>query len=667
MTFLTRASWAIAYSLGLSFQALASSAPADLPPSTHFFMNGVWSGDVRFGNSHAGYGYVDSADTWADADFNFSCSEKATQANLAQLKSPPPPNTGSTAWIHQSLDLQNITVLRNRVFEYLVYEAAALSPADRPVKLNVPVCVAPDSPGPYLLSLLPKHEPTDTEVLGAQNPLQIRLMKFRGVWVQTRPTALAYAILLDDLLKNAEQKNCPDNKPDNSPEVAKESVCFDLRYSRQRLEATYTTLFGRPDSQNAISQIRNAMIKFFGADLIAQQPATQTAPDYSDAAVTTIGSQAYASLTNTKNLSSYQTYLEAASDRAVKLAAPKELRSSFLSLLTTGANLWNQKRGTLQAEADAVCSLDLNSLVSKYQNVVRQTLTDVSADVRSNLKASLCLSDSFKSEQKAFSCSGISGGPLPGANTVTISRERSSYPFGSRNYLTMTQPTSNDPVELHLKVHFNFDADILPAEQTQTLASWQSQAMAWYACQVDSSAPTFTINQAYNIGTAIPFLSQQVCPAGLGMETAAKVKFDIVYTNVSNANPPDGPTVAVHRCYRGETGSIDCQAVRNFAVSDCLGWAKGDSSSILKCQGIQVGDPHNNRANSSNFILSSQIGTILHETGHLFGLNDEYLDSEMPFALIGRPGSVMNDSHQASPRLDWTQIKLMLMPLECGK
>ncbi len=613
---------------------VALATPSDTPAAfTPFFMPGFSSATAFYGASHAGYGYVGSSDTYADMEFNEACDPSHLQGAVAD-------------------EAQTLATLRERVFEYLTYEVAALNPSMRPVPVKVPACVRPTSAGPLMLSILPRHSPTDSEVGASQNPTLVRLMKFRGVWAQTRPSAVIIAVVFDDLLKNREALECID-------EPTLESACFDIKYARLRLKGTFPFLIGSSEADQARASIRHALILLIGTEAASQ-------PGNVGADPSVLGTAAYLQNTSVKDSAQFQSSIEKAFHHAMQLSAPTALRQALKDLLAVGELLLKNRKSAMEAEIDGVCGLDLPGIASRYPNVIRQALVDVPAVQARTTRASICPIAEFRNQQRRVSCAGVSGGPLPGVAPVIVNRRNSEFPFANLNILSLTQPTPADSIQIHVKVHFSFDADIAPVEISQTLTRWQTAANAWYACQVGGDAgATSSFDNNYFGQTKLP-VANTTCPAGYNMKRAVPIQFDIRYTVAVQSLPPDGPSVAVHRCYRTELKSSDCKLVRDFAVSKCQSRCDPSNQTCnQECTNKQLGDLENNRANSGNFILGQQLGTLLHETGHLMGLSDEYLDPELPFALIGRPGGIMTNVHGQSPRLDLTHIHGMLEPLEC--
>ena len=610
--------------------ALATSVDTAMT-FTPFYMAGYSSSTIAYGNSHAGYGYITSSDTNAEMQFNSSCEPQRLQGVVSD-------------------DAAVLQSLRDRVFEYLTYETAALNPAQRPVPISVPACVRPNSAGPLMVSLLPTHAPTDLEVGATQNPILVRLMKFRGVWAQTRPFSAIFAVVFDDLLKSRETFMC-----NCDPKL--ESNCLDARYSRLRLKGTFSFLFESAKAESAKASIRTALINVLGAESAFQS-------GNASADVVALGTAAYSQMTSVVNSMTFQDGLEKAILHGMELSAPANLRQALKDLLSVGQDLWKQKRSSLLAETDAICSLTLPDIATRYPNVVRQVLLDTSTSEAQTIRASMCSVQEFKDQLRKISCAGVTGGPLPGPIAVQVNRRASEFPFASINMLSLTQPTAADPVVLHLRVHFNFDSDISADEVTQTLTRWQSNANTWYSCQV-GAGPAFSFDNNYlGQSTSPPFT--YTCPAGYSMKDVGSIGFDIQYTADSQPVPADGPQVAVHRCYRMEIKSSDCAQVRDFAVQSCTAkCASSDLTCAQQCASKQIGDLANNRANSGHFILGQQLGTLLHETGHLLGLDDEYLDPQLPFAPLGRPRGIMTNSHAVDPRLDITHIRRMLEPLSC--
>jgi len=88
------------------------------------------------------------------------------------------------------------------------------------------------------------------------------------------------------------------------------------------------------------------------------------------------------------------------------------------------------------------------------------------------------------------------------------------------------------------------------------------------------------------------------------------------------------------------------------------------AAAVNNCrQTMTHGSP--NRANAGNYTLNQGNGTVFHEVGHIFGLDDEYLDPTYPYTPQGEHNSIMNSSDNDNSRLFPRHLKQLISPLSC--
>ena len=74
------------------------------------------------------------------------------------------------------------------------------------------------------------------------------------------------------------------------------------------------------------------------------------------------------------------------------------------------------------------------NLATMRPNIVRQALLDMNEPMRSLAKGVLCDAGVMPNIKREPQCEGVTGGPLPGPNPISINRRKvNDYPYGSQN------------------------------------------------------------------------------------------------------------------------------------------------------------------------------------------------------------------------------------------
>ncbi|HAZ11568.1 MAG: hypothetical protein A2X86_21630 [Bdellovibrionales bacterium GWA2_49_15] len=146
-------------------------------------------------------------------------------------------------------------------------------------------------------------------------------------------------------------------------------------------------------------------------------------------------------------------------------------------------------------------------------------------------------------------------------------------------------------------------------------------------------------------------------------------------SSTNYAIPAIGTTVARNNSYWVDndaqlSADLQLRMVDFYARIICLP-TPTDSSFLAQARNTcrQVfGRPSSsstNRQNAGNYTLDQDNGTVFHEVGHIFGLDDEYLDPTYPYTPQGEHDSIMNNSDEGSGRLHSRHLQDLLSPLKC--
>ncbi len=618
----------------------------DVYAKPHFYTPGV---EGIFGDSHGGYGYLDRSEALGDSKFRFGCTKPEMESYLSLSSKKDP----------AAIALLASQRLREELFEFLTLRYAALDTERRPVKIVVPpgACIHPQSSGFHAIEILPSTLPTDEEIFNSPPDKMGLLIKYRGAAMQLEPMSWAFALVLDDHLAYQEKDVCDPQKLD-------EASCFDVRAMRSRLLADFEALFHLPADR--YEQFLKRVMSFVGASILMDQQLKDSHSNQfhnlDPKKAFELGRSFYLDTfkPSPDSVIALQTGVEHALRNSKSPLVTPLLKSVSADLIDNFAKVIRANRIRIQSEADHLCERDLDYVVKKFPNVVRQTLLDLPVDERAALQYHLCGMPAFQEIQPKISCKGVDDDKKN--KTVNVNRRSPSYPYASTNHYSISETPAGETL-VGLVANFTFDDDFSKSEREGVLARWQESANSWYNCQVGAHTSSSITATDGNKTVTLN------CPPEKGLVYSPKARFNIELRIVAPGTKVS-PLVQVHKCYRSETGSSSCAQVRKDAVNICQDQcAKGATSCVNACEQNTpaVGDPFNNRQDSGNFVVQQAVSVLYHELGHLMGLNDEYTDLSLPLNLIGESASIMRNSHSVYSRLYPRQLQQMLEPLRCVK
>ncbi|MEK6623961.1 MAG: hypothetical protein AABY86_03275, partial [Bdellovibrionota bacterium] len=406
------------------------------------------------------------------------------------------------------------------------------------------------------------------------------------------------------------------------------------------------------------------------------------------------------------------------------------LQQALAEYNTALGNLQNNHEAKMTSELAGICNnasggtgaLQTNAtqtifnLATMRPNIVRQALLDMNEPMRSLAKGVLCDAGVMPNIRREPQCEGVTGGPLPGPNPISINRRKvNDYPYGSQNTFNIDRPATpaNAPYTVNLAVNMVVGAGLagmtdrnrnhIPDEMECKVKAWQSDANNYLNCSTGAvpqiEAPITEEVRCDATGTSgaarakidpqlIPFTTPQACPLNPGMQRTPNIRFNITLNPVTTS--PGEPAVTIHKCYNADipgVGGGRCNKVREWNINKCIARSDTEMTDCLaeagmnnkKCRkkikkkctkevdtNIADGGGWTNRADSGNYVLSEGFGTVRHEVLHLMGLPDEYRSEEKPFSQLGEHNSIMNNSNDLESRIYPRHLDTILDVANCS-
>ena len=347
-------------------------------------------------------------------------------------------------------------------------------------------------------------------------------------------------------------------------------------------------------------------------------------------------------------------------------------------------------------DLNSVCDLDINSIVKKYPNVIRQAMADGSDEDRSLIFSLLCsygLKDEFTSPKI---CGKVSGS-LASPSGMTINKTSLDYPFSSGNVkLNFTRNSENQRITLNKKIYLSGGNGLSPDEKTKVLESMKSSFENDWRCETGQIKKVRIPKNSTSLNS--PKYETRKCPSDEAVEYDNPPEINLIIEwKTDGMDTSDGTTMNIHRCFNSDilnkSKRSDCTEVRKHGVNNCVkrkeyedffidrdkpsecfdeqGNLKTQETDLNSCCEKVVDikfkeDPDSlNRANASNLSINSSHGTWKHELLHQFGINDEYSNQSYPFSPQGHYYSIMNNSKKDKSRIQPHHIEEIVDNLNC--
>ncbi|MBI2521100.1 MAG: hypothetical protein HYV97_11800 [Bdellovibrio sp.] len=693
----------IVLSLFLVNQNVSAHAPAD---STDINETVYSEENGTYGRSYGGYGFLSTSEAEGAHAFQFQCRESDRQYYLEQFcrRTDDDGTPPVTRFLGPNMKNLVLTRLREQAAEYYAYQLNAVGGlAPRAPRLPRPACIPENSEiwtnltGNGILARSRMLNASAREKRDAVN---------RTVDGENMSKALLYSKRLDHFMqKNTLDYNCATVTETNRQR------CLPMQYTQYRLKSSFPALWRHNAQQVGSRNPGGFTIRSSETDPLFDHISTLIGANEAagDDAVTTLvqakvlGDQELQNGIQQNDDSNY-TNLEAKFESAVQagIDAPEGslLKKAYTAYTEQVARVKSAHAAQMRSEFNCLCSGlscpdageapaatdDLNAiriLAFRRPNMVRQALLDMTPSERYLAQAVLCESNVLNSVKREKNCQGISGGPLPGATPVTVSRRKvNDWPYGSENHFNITRPETpaDAPYTINLSINMlvgaslggaDANGDGIPDAMATKLQEWKRDTEGFLNCstgQVANFTPMDSVTP-----TSCPNPSDGDNNPREGMQRIPGLKFNITMVPTTDPNAAE-PLVSIHECYNmdvtasnGTGVRSNCNDVRELFLARCADRTPTPPAAqcVTDYNNRLATEPYRlDRANSGNYTLRSPPGVIRHEVVHLMGLADEYSSSAKPFSRLGEPDSLMNKSNSSS-RLYPRHLDNILEPLQC--
>jgi hypothetical protein len=582
------------------------------------------------------YGYIgDSSLLDADRVLDFSCEQPVTTATKDCVPPVEPPIGTELADSTSKVSLTQL--LREKTFEYLALQAAVLSPS-RPLPVSAPPGCASEPRLVSALNSLPATVPQPGQLPSSDFSI---LGKYIAVSHQFYDHSLWRAAVQIDRAKSDFDKSGCQRDPSSSS-------CASTKNGLDHVLSAFPIL----KSAAAVNTIKSDLFLIVGR---GQYEGTAASSPY----------DYFQSLFPVYDAMRSVGVNPVLADGEWNISSGSPMSSAVHKLQDSIHGLKSDYLNNLQKKINAACDSSAEQLISLYPEVTRQLLLDFSSSTPS-LKAALCSFRSFadiRPLRPPLNCAKVTGSPLRAGKSVKIS----VYGNGDESISLGKDP--GDPVTILLHVPFKMDSDIGPEEAKKLLAAWQSKTTDWYNCEAGNrAAPESIVVHDPVEGKEATVSCKDFQKHPLKPETIFRFEFESVTQGEPGA-------VHLHRCWRAETNSSDCQAIRTSLIKGCVATCKSSAQSQEACQNkceatLQVADPRNNREDSLNWTSVINDDTVFHEMGHRMGLFDDYTGTSNRdfFQLSGPADSIMMKTDDPNARLYERHLQDILNPaINCGK
>lgn len=351
-------------------------------------------------------------------------------------------------------------------------------------------------------------------------------------------------------------------------------------------------------------------------------------------------------------------------DQALNSTAPG--MSTHIANLHDSLNQFRQRsleraRNQWNRICDPERGFTMNEMLVMEPDAVRQAMLDGPDYMRDTLRASMCANPATRNlvEEPDNDCEGVTREPIEGTSNfrTTVNRRRGRYPYSSQNVLTIEEVS--DVATVNLTVHFIAGPGVTPEALRPVVDRWITAGNSYFNCQTGGLGRPDATTIINPDGTSRRF----VCPTdGEMRDSRPAVRFRInaeIHSSDSSSIPE--PKVTVSECFRSEISSTDCAAVRNFQLEQCVRAGSTEAS----CESSTPEGRECARENAGNYTLNTESSTVLHEFGHLMGMDDEYADPTFSFTELGEHNSLMRDQRAPNARLYPRHRLRIISPISC--
>ncbi|MBI2521018.1 MAG: hypothetical protein HYV97_11390 [Bdellovibrio sp.] len=270
----------------------------------------------------------------------------------------------------------------------------------------------------------------------------------------------------------------------------------------------------------------------------------------------------------------------------------------------------------------------VKGLAEKYPQALRQTVLDMNkGGAQDALKMLLCqkgLMGRFQAYSQSHSCNGVSG-DINSAEGVHVERQSVGFPYVSDvNYDVTKSADGTLKIKSKINYVFKYDSSIDPTSGDYAGNNKIPAALRANKAQQESKFNTKVTNWLRDANKFYDDAAKKELPQ-------PKIKFELV--QCSDCENDYKPTVNVATCYRAEEPE-------SFSTD-----FPDETFDAHSCRHV---NPYGNWEDAGNYTLGTSNPTIMHETGHVLGLADEYDADYYPAHALGEDGSVSCNSTMAS-------------------
>jgi hypothetical protein len=329
-------------------------------------------------------------------------------------------------------------------------------------------------------------------------------------------------------------------------------------------------------------------------------------------------------------------------------AAPSQTTSSLISLRDSVAQAKERYYQTISSQMQSACSSDFAALALSQPAALRQLLLDTDDHASSAVKKSLCDAQLLPSLQSR---------PVPTQVVCANAKTAESVPAGSAsqtgtlNKIVKTvSKTGDGSYVVSLRVPFLPDADLALSDFDAKLASWQKLAQDYYNCEsgADPSLPDSLAIPADPLHRSEQDTIPRTVSCAKGLNDRPKIRFRIQFEKTASSG---FDVVKVHQCWDSDIQQSDCQKILQFELDSCeRNCAQSKERCQVSCAALVNPKDIIGREQIDDWRIDSSPYTVLHETGHLLGLDDEYqgVDYQEFYLLQGEYDSLMRATNTDS-------------------